>query len=359
MNFPDIRIIDAHIHQWDPFTTPRDFSTLAKLFRLLPIPVEFATRLAPRRDREFAGDPTPFLHPYLPPDYRADAADVPVDTVTHVEVEWSGSDPLAKADETGWVARLPFDRDGPELGAIVAGADPAAPRFAELLDAHRAASPLVCGIRTMVAHHPDPGVRSFTKRESALTTREFLSGFGILAEYELSFEAWVYSHALPEVTALAQRYPEVSIVLDHLGTPAGIFGPVGKHTGTNPGLRRELFVRWRDDLAALAAQRNVVAKVSGLMMPILGHPVPPRGMPTPVSALLDRIGPLVEHALDVFGAERLLWGSNFPVDKPITSIGNSMRTIAAAITGHGGGPAELEQVFRRTAQRTYRIVSAA
>ncbi|MFI9506626.1 amidohydrolase family protein [Nocardia sp. NPDC052566] len=357
MDFPNIRIIDAHMHQWDPFTTPRDFGPLAKLFRFLPLPIDMAMRLGPRRDIQFAGDPSAYLHPYLPSDYRADAADTPVAAVAHIEVEWAAKEPLAKADETAWVARLPFDDGGPELGAILGSADPAAPGFAAVLDAHLAASPLFCGIRTMVAHHHDPAVRSFTKTESVLTTGEFLDGFAHLAERELGFEAWVYSHALPDVSALARRYPEVPIVLNHLGTPAGIFGAVGKRTGTNPSLRREIFVRWRDDLAELASHANVVAKVSGLMMPILGHPVPRRGTATPVSVLLDRVAPLVEHALDAFGADRLLWGSNYPVDKPITSIANSVRTIAEAITGHGGGATELGQVFHGTAARVYRINS--
>ncbi|MFQ6328867.1 amidohydrolase family protein [Nocardia sp. CWNU-33] len=358
MDLTGIRIIDAHIHQWDPLTTPRDFSAMARLFKYLPLPIEIAIRLAPRRDREFVGDPIFFAHPYLPADYRADAEATPVEAIVHIEVGWSGAGPLAAADETRWVAELPFGGVNPALGAILGHANPAAPNFAELLDAHRAASPLLRGIRAMVAHHPDRDVRSFTKTESALTTKAFLDSFAALAERGLCFEAWVYSHALPDVTALAARYPEVPIVLNHLGTPAGIFGPVGKHTGTNPSLRRELFIRWRDNLSALAANPNVFAKISGLMMPVLGHPVPRRGHPTPVPALLDRIGPLVEHTLDVFGADRLLWGSNFPVDKPITSIGNSVEVIAAAITGHGGGRPELEQIFRTTALQLYRIDTA-
>ncbi|MEU7768367.1 amidohydrolase family protein [Nocardia sp. NPDC049190] len=354
MDLSDIRIVDAHIHQWDPFTTPRDFSAVAKLLRLLPVPVDVAKRLAPRRDREFAGDPVPYLHPYLPFDYRADAGNAPIETIAHIEVEWSEQGPFGKVGETAWVAGLPL-HSAPRLGAILAGGDPAAPEFAALLDAHLAASPLVRGIRAGVAHHPDRGVRSFTDIEFRLTTKEFLNGFAQLAERGLSFEAWVYSHAIPDVTALAERYPEVPIVLNHLGTPAGVFGAVGKHTGTNPGLRRQLLVRWRDDLAAVAAQPNVVAKVSGLMMPILGHPVPRRGVATPVPELLDRIGPLLGHALDVFGADRLIWGSNFPVDKPITSIANSIEAVATAVTDHGGGKPELERIFRTTAQRVYRI----
>ncbi|MFC9892156.1 amidohydrolase family protein [Nocardia sp. NPDC127579] len=356
MDLAGIRIIDAHVHQWDPFTTPRAFAGKAKLFRYLPISVDTAMKFAPRRDREFSGDPTAYLNRYLPPDYRADVGDAPIDEFMHMEVEWSGEGALAKADETTWVANLPTPEELP-LGALIGSADPAAPRFAELLDAHRSASPLFRGIRTMVAHHPDSGVRSFCRTEHALTAPAFLDGFAQLAERELTFDAWIYSHQLPEVSALAERYPEVTIIIDHLGTPAGLFGPVGKHTGTDPGTRRDLLLRWRDDFAALAANPNVVAKCSGAMMPILGHPVPPRGTPTPVPALLDRVGPLLDHCQTVFGPHRMLWGSNFPVDKPITTIPNSIQTIAEAITSHGGGPAELTQVFRGTAQRVYRLAN--
>ncbi len=355
MDLAGMTVVDAHIHQWDPLTTPREFSPVAKLFRYLPVPIDVAKRVAPRRDREFVGDPAPFVAPYLPADYRADAGEVPVEAIVHIEVEWTGKGPLRQVDETRWVASLPFGVDTPLLGAIVGAADPARPGFAELLDAHRAASPLFRGIRTRVEYHPDSGVRAHNKEPGALTAPRFLDGFAALAERKLGFEAWVYSNQLPEVTALAGHYPDATIVLNHLGTPAGIFGPVGKHTGRNPGERRELFVRWRDDIAALATHPNVVAKVSGLMMPILGHPVPPRGEPTPVPVLLDRISPLLHHALDVFGPDRLLWGSNFPVDKPITSIPNAAAAVATALTDHGADAAALDQVFRTNAQRVYGV----
>lgn len=355
MDLAGMTVVDAHIHQWDPLATPREFSGLAKLFRYVPIPIDLAKRLAPRRDREFAGDPTPVVHPYLPRDYREDAGDVPVEAIVHIEVEWVGKGPLGPADETRWVASLPFGVDTPALGAIMGAGDPAAPEFAELLDAHQAASPLFRGIRSRVEYHPDPDVRATCRTPGRLTSPAFLDGFGALADRGLAFEAWVYSGQLPEVAALAERYPDTTIVLNHLGTPAGIFGPVGRNTGHNPGQRRELFVRWRDDLSALAQHANVVSEVSGLMMPILGHAVPKRGNPTPVPVLLERISPMLEHALDVFGADRLIWGSNFPVDKPITSIPNAAEAVATALAGHGADAKAIEQIFRRNAERVYRI----
>jgi len=355
MNLGDLRVIDAHVHQWDPLGTPREFSNLARLLKYVPVPLSLAVRLASLRDREFVGDPTAYLNPYLPANYRADAAGVPVEGIAHIEVEWHGKSPTAKAEETRWVAGLPFGVDTPPLSAILGSADPAAPGFADLLDAHQSASPLFRGIRTMVAYHPDPDVRTFTHDPNALTAPAFLDGFGELARRGLVFEAWVYSHQLPQVTALAKRYPEVTLVLNHLATPAGLFGGVGRETGHTPEQRHELLRRWSEDIAELAEHPNVVAKVTGLAMPILGHPVPRRGHTTTAPVLLDRIRPLVTHAMDCFGVDRLIWGSNFPVDKPITTIADSATAVGTAITEHGGDHAALTRVFHDNAARVYRI----
>ncbi|MFE1595860.1 amidohydrolase family protein [Nocardia sp. NPDC058705] len=351
MDLTDFDIIDAHIHQWEPRATPREFSKLAKLMRYLPVPVDIAAKLAPRSDREFVGAPDAYLQPYLPADYRDDLGSTRVKSVVDVEVQWAGWKP----DETRWVASLPFGVDTPALAGIVSAADPAASDFGAVLDAHQSASPLFHGIRTTVAYHPDRGVKSFATHDGTLTAPAFLDGIGQLADRGLSLDAWVYSGQLPEVTALAERFPEVPIVLDHLGTPAGIFGPVGKDTGHTARQREVLLHRWRDDLTDLAAQPNVVAKVSGLMMPVLGHPVPPRGTVTPVPTLLGRVGPLLAHALDVFGVDRLIWGSNFPVDKPITSLSGAVETVATGLSDAGASTDDLRKVFGGNAVRFYRI----
>lgn len=351
MDLTDFDIIDAHIHQWDPHTTPREFSRVAKLMRYLPLPIDLAAKVAPRRDREFVGAPGAYLQPYLPADYRADLGSARVASVVSIEVQWTGWKP----DETRWVASLPFGVDTPGLATIVGAADPAAQDFGAVLDAHQSASPLFHGIRTMVAHHPDRGVKSFAAHDGALTAPAFVDGFAQLAERGLSLDAWVYSGQLPEVTALAERFPEVPIVLDHLGTPAGIFGPVGRDTGHTARQRAALLDRWREDLTDLAAQPNVMAKVSGLMMPVLGHPIPSRGAPTPVPALLGRVSPLLAHALAVFGADRLIWGSNFPVDKPVTSISGAVETVATGLSEAGASTDDLRKVFGGNAVRFYRI----
>ncbi|MET3962458.1 L-fuconolactonase [Marmoricola sp. OAE513] len=342
---PDgLRIVDPHIHQWDPFTTPRVVSTPAKLVRRLPVLRPVIEALLPRGDREFVGDPVNVINEYLPTDYAADAGELPVGAVVHVEAAWKDHRVLGGAGETTWLGTLPFGADGlPRLGAIVCHADPRDPDVRPLLDRNLAAGP-VRGIRCSAAHHPDRGVRSWAD-EGMLTSREFLAGFAAVAERGLSFEAWVYSHQLGEVVTLAREYPEATIVLDHYATPVGIFGPRGRWTGQTEADRRDLLARWSDEIAALAALPNVVAKHSGLGMPVLGWT-------GPVSATRyrDAVAPLVTRAQELFGADRTLWASNFPMDKPTISISTTVDTLLELLPS-----ADPRKLLRDNACRVYRL----
>ncbi len=200
-------------------------------------------------------------------------------------------------------------------------------------------------------------MRSWTKDSRVLVRPRFLDGFARLAERNLAFEAWVYSHDLPDVAELARRYPEVTIVLDHLGMPAGLFGPVGRVTGRTEAERRAIGQAWRDDLAAVAAHPNVVAKLSGLTLPVLGHRLALPNQSTPADELVERLAPLLDHALDVFGPERLMWGSNAPLAKPVASVGDNLRAVATVVGARGQHA--LDRVFTQTAERVYRITAVA
>ncbi|MCW2856141.1 MAG: amidohydrolase [Marmoricola sp.] len=347
MNLPDdLRIVDPHIHQWDPFTTPREVSAPAKVLRRAPLLRPVVLALVPRSGRDFVGDPAHVLNPYLPADYRADAADLPVDSIVHVEAGWKDHSQLGAAGETAWVASLPFGSDGlPGLGAIVCHADPSDPGTAERLDRNLAASPLLRGVRCSAAHHPDPGVRSWAE-PGLLTRPAFLSGFAAIAERGLSFEAWVYSHQLPEVVVLANEYPQATIVLDHYATPVGLFGPRGRETGRTDGDRRAILDRWSDDVAAVAALPNVVAKHSGLGMPVLGW----SGAQT-TNQFRDAVAPLVTRTQELFGADRTLWASNYPMDKPIVSMTGTVEALLD-ILGPGADP---QRLLSDNARRVYRM----
>ncbi|HEY7052863.1 MAG TPA: amidohydrolase family protein [Mycobacterium sp.] len=334
-------IVDAHIHQWDPFTTPRVVSAPAKLLRRAPFLRPLAMRAFPRAARDFAGDPQYLLNEYLPGDYTADAAPS-TEAVVHVEAAWQGD----AVDETRWVSALPFGQDGaPELGAIVVHAHPSDPDVGKVLDAHVAASPLVRGARYEAAHSPDKGIMDFAKRPNELSEPAFLRGFAAVAERNLSFEIWVYSHSLPSAVKLASEYPQTTFVLNHYATPVGALAPTGRHTGATAAERSDIMARWRDDISALAALPNVVAKHSGLGMPVLGLG------PVPREQYRDAVAPLVTHLHDAFGADRTFWSSNYPMDKPNIALPDTIWALREIL----GDAFDEAKMLRDNARRVYRI----
>ena len=345
-------IVDPHIHQWDPFTTPRVVSREARLFRPLPRVPRVFRYVVPRGDREFIGDPHHILKPYLPDDYRRDTGAVDIASVVHIENSWKGVDGPAFVDETSWVASLPFGQSGaPELGAVVAHVDPRWPDVASVLDAHESVTPLLRGIRCAAANHPDPAVRDHVPEPALLRDSAFLKGFAAVAERDLSCELWIFSHQLPDAVVLAKEFPETTFVLDHYATPVGIFGPRGRSTGRSPEERSSILGRWRDDIADLAQLPNVVAKHSGLGMPVLGgDPARPYDE-SDIDLLAERAAPLVQHTQEVFGADRTMWASNYPMDKPVHTIPASILTIRTAL----GSDADLELLLKDVARRVYRI----
>ncbi|MBJ7291179.1 amidohydrolase family protein [Williamsia sp.] len=355
-------IIDTHIHQWDPLTTPREASSVARVYRILPAVGDRLFRLRNQADREFALTPRNLLRPYRPRDYLADvvavegATGVPIGSAVHIEAGWHSAEELGPAGETHWVDELPFGEGrSPSLGAIVGHADPRDPHVADLLDAHlRAASRSPFrGIRSMAARHPDPRVRDWTDEDHALTSAAFLRGFAAVAERHLSFEAWVYSHQMADVVRLAREYPEVTIVLDHYATPVGVFGPMGSRTGHTAAARADIYARWRDGIAEVASCPNVVAKHSGLAFPFLGYGHQASGNIGSQATLTDMMGPLIDHTTDVFGPDRVMFGSNYPIDKPNASVAMIVGTLLDVLTPRG--PNLLRKVFRDNAIRVYRL----
>lgn len=353
---PDFPIIDPHLHFWDPYTTPHAAGALVKMFGRHPRLVDKMVRLAKPKPLVDAIGLTEYsVNPNLPATYAEDCADYNVEAVVHIEAHWHEQKGMGVANETRWVNGLSFTQQKFGLGAIVGGGDPRRQDFAQLLDTHAAHSKKFRGIRKMAAFHDDAGVMRWCEQDGLYASSAFLNGFEHLARRNLTFDAWAYSTQLNDIYELARRFPETRIVIDHLATPAGVFGPVGKQTGRSQQEREAIFSRWQADIARAAELPNVYAKISGLMMPVLGHRFHLRREQASADRLIDLLSPFIDHALACFGTERVMFASNFPMDKVSTSLHNLMQAYLAMLRPHG--ESAMRRVFRDNAHGFYRMDS--
>ena len=223
-------------------------------------------------------------------------------------------------------------------------------RVGAVLDAHIAASPRFRGIRHAAGWDASDQVRnSHTKPPPGLLgDARFREAFRELGRRGLSFDAWLYHTQIPELTSLAQAFPDTTIILDHFGGPLGI--------GPYENRRAEIFASWKGAIADLARCPNVVAKLGGLVMPLNGFGFHRRERPATSSELVEATRDWYLHAIDCFGPRRCMFESNFPVDKASCSyhvLWNAFKRLAA-----GFGAGDKAALFHDTAVRVYRLRGA-
>jgi len=217
-----------------------------------------------------------------------------------------------------------------------------------VLEAHVAASPnRFRGIRHAAGWHESPAVRnSHTNPPRGLyLDAGFRRGFAQLGRLGLTFDAWLYHPQLPELADLARAFPEVTIVLDHFGGPLGI--------GPYAGQLDAVFEDWRRDIAGVASCPNVVAKLGGINMPLNGFGWDKRDRPPTSKELAEATGRYYLHTIDLFGPERCMFESNFPVDRASCSHGVLWNTFKRLVAGFRED--EKSAMFHDTAVRVYRI----
>ena len=269
-------------------------------------------------------DPAQFRYPWLeglpalnrsvkPADFRAASSSADVSKFVFVEC---GCEPAQSLAEVDWVSNLA--KGEPRLKGIVAHAslergEEARPEF-EML----ASRPLVKGVRRNLQSEPDP---EFCLRP------KFLAGVRLLSEFGFTFDLCLRHEQLPQATELARRVPQVTFVLDHLG---------------KPDVRNKTFQPWANDLNALAALPNVVAKVSGLTTEADWHNWQP-----------VELKPYLSHLIESFGPQRLMFGSDWPV---MILAADYERWVEAVRTQL---PISKEEdwirLFRSNAERIYRV----
>jgi predicted TIM-barrel fold metal-dependent hydrolase len=294
-------IVDAHQHFWD---LRRNYHPW--LCDPEPIPFRYGDYSALRRS-------------YMPPDYRRDSAGFAVMKTVYVEAEWDPKAPLA---ETRWVETVAAEHGLPSAVVAQGWLDR---DDVETVLAGQAARPIVRGIR----HKPAAAARPTDAHRGApgsMDDPRWRRGYGLLEGHGLSFDLQTPWWHLDAAAELARDFPVTQIIVNHTGLPADR-SPEGVDG-------------WRRGLEAVAACPNVALKISGL-----GRP----GLPWTVEAN----GPVIRDAVAIFGIERCMFASNFPVD-------SLAGTFAEIFSGFRAAVAELDpqaqrKLFHDNAVRIYRL----
>lgn len=217
-----------------------------------------------------------------------------------------------------------------------------------VLEAHLAAGRgRFRGIRHILAWDADAGLLNpaYPTSEDMTSTAAFQAGFTHLGKLGLTFDAWLLFPQIPRLVALARRFPEVNIVLNHCGGVLGI--------GTYANRRAEVFAAWRVAMGELSACSNVSVKVGGLGMALSGFGFERWEQSPSSSDLVNAWRPWVQSCIDLFGPRRCMFESNFPADRPSYGYGvgwNAMKRLAADLTA-----SERNAMFHDTATRFYRL----
>ena len=293
--------IDAHQHFWDLGRNPYPWLQDAQ-----PIPFRY-------------GDYSPLKRNYLPSDLARDTEGFAPAKTVHMEAEWDRASPVEEtkwlttlASTTGWptacVAHAALDRDNVE--AVISA---------------QASHTLVRGVR----HKP---VTSATRTDArrglpgSMDDTRWRSGFALLQRYGLSFDLQAPWWNLDQAADLARDFPSISIIVNHTGLPAD--------------RSREGLDGWRRALERAARAPNVAIKISGLGQ--LARPW-----------TQDANVPIIRDTIAIFGVDRCMFASNFPVDGLVASYETILTGFLAAIADRT--PAERKMLLHDNAQRIYRL----
>lgn len=311
-----IKIIDPHIHLWNPYENPKQVTPLVKMFGKFPWLLDKVARLAfPKAAINFVGQIQYVVNPHLPEIYHRDTGKYKITGYVHIQAGWEGKKPFSSIGETEWLMTL---KDRP-LAIIGEAHLHDTVNLDAVLDAHAKASPLFRGVRDMLAIHPNKQVLDFNETGDMLKSQDFKKGYARLGERNLTFDTYLFSHQLKDFIKLVREVPQTKVVLDHVGTPVGLGGNHGG-VGKTAQERNTIKEQWYEDLAQLAEVPHVRLKLSGLLMTLCGFQFEKRDTPATLNEVLDAIGPHIEYALKTFGVDRCMFASNFPIDKVSTTF---------------------------------------
>lgn len=292
-------IVDAHHHLWDLQACNYPW-------------------LMARGVQRFFGDPTPIQNNYLVPDLRADAEDYELTASVHIQVGVAPGDELK---ETAWLQGQ-CDAQGLPT-ALVPFCDLSDSGASLRLAAQRNYSS-VRGVRQIVGRSDEED--AVTGSGNLLDDPLWREHLSLLADLDLSFDLQMTPRQAPRAAEVLAQAADTKVAICHCGSP---------WDQSTAGLKS-----WRRGMQLLAESPNVSCKISGLGM--FDH-----------DWTSDSIRPIVESCIEIFGAERCMFGSNFPVDKLHASYPRIWQTFETICSGMSD--AEQDRLFGGTAREFYRI----
>jgi L-fuconolactonase len=285
-------IIDTHLHVWD-----------LKRFRL-----PWLDRAGERLNRS-----------YVPEDYAKATEGLRVRRAVYVEVAVVPEQREAEAD---YVVELCRSKTG-LMAAAVIGGNPADESFRPYVTRFKG-SPVVKGVRG-----------AFPR--GAAENRQFLTGVRLLGELGMTFGLLLGSDSLAEAAKVVEACPGTRFVLDHCGNPDVKWYAPSKANDAEAHARRG---RWEEGVARLAERPNVVCKISG---------VAESGEDGKVTSGI--VAPVVNHCLDRFGDDRVIFASNWPVCLKTITPADGARVLRGVVQARGAGLAR--KLFHDNAARLY------
>jgi L-fuconolactonase len=339
---PDLPIVDAHHHLW--------FLPDAVLAAMESRNSLSARALAPT----FRSRPRYLLDEFLHDAQTGHNIRATVHVDAHAMYRASGPPSMRSVGEVEFVNGVAAMAASGAFGeikvcaAIVGGVDLSIGDPVEVVLAEhiRAGGSRYRGVRSAVVFDEDLTILGAgAGAPRLLADATFRRGFKLLERFGLLFEAWLLEPQLPDLIELAYAFPNIQIILDHVGGPLGI--------GRYAGRRLERFPIWRDNIFALANCSNVAVKLGGLGVPFGGFESYRSEPPATSTQLADEWRPYIETCIEAFGVHRCMFESNFPIDSAVCSyavLWNAFKRIAA-----GASEDEKAALFGGTATRIYRL----
>ncbi len=249
---------------------------------------------------------------YRPGDYQEATRGVEVRKSIHVEADVDEPHMLG---ETRYVLSLAERKDNPIEG-VVAAARPEKPDFRKSLGAI-AGHPKLKGLRRVLHTQPD----------SVGQGRTFIENVRALGEHGLSFDLCVLARQIPIAIRLVRECPGVTFILDHCGVPQ---------------VKERVLDPWRAHIREIASSPNVWCKVSGLV-----------AYADPVHWTPEDLRPCVEHVIECFGWDRVMFGSDWPVCTLSATFKKWFEALS--FITQAASEAERQKLFGENAVRAYRL----